>query len=31
MVMMEINRKLTERQVAEGKMPPLPPTPLTGK
>lgn len=31
MIMMEVNRKLTEKQVAEGLMPPLPPTPLTDK
>lgn len=31
MVLMEINRKLTEDQVKKGLMPPLPPTPLTGK
>jgi hypothetical protein len=28
-VLMEINRKLTEGQVARGEMPPLPPTPFT--
>ena len=31
MIMMEVNRELTKKQVEEGIMPPLPPTPLTGK
>lgn len=31
MIRMEINRKLTQQQVDAGNMPPLPPTPLTGK
>ena len=31
MINMEVNRKLTERQVADGLLPPIPPTPLTGK
>lgn len=30
-VMMEINRKLTEDKVKRGDLPPLPPTPLTGQ
>ena len=31
MVLMEVNRKLSAKQIESGQMPPLPPTPITGK